>query len=97
MSADLAAIQEQYGVTKKEAMLMAVLLDGQTHDKSDLRAKAFNGQHSSGHLIPMHIYRMKPKLRARGIILFGVGRPPKFLGWKIRFSPSEKSTPRIED
>lgn len=85
---NIHAVQHNYGVTKKEAMILAVLLDGQTHDKADLRAKAFNGQHSCTNLIPMHIYRMKPKLRKLGIQIIGIGKGRSFLGWKLRIGRS---------
>lgn len=87
---DILAIREQYGVTKKEAAILAVLLDGKTHDKADLQANALNGQASCAHLVPVHIYRMRAKLAKQGISIISVGgsvgglRGRGFVGWRLR-------------
>lgn len=76
-------ICERYGVSKKEALLLSVLLDGKTHSKADLQKTAFGGRANCDGLIPQHIYRMRPKLTALGIVIDGVGRGRSARGWKL--------------
>lgn len=76
-------LQEVYGVTAKEAMILSVLLDGQPHEKDDLQHNALKVQFGCPQLVPMHIYRMRPKLRKLGIEIVGLGSGRSFLGWKL--------------
>jgi hypothetical protein len=82
---DAAELRERYGVTKKEASILDRLMDGQTHSKADIITHALNGQHACRHLVPMHLNRMKPKLRAHGVTVLRIHRDSKFVGWKLRF------------
>lgn len=76
-------LRQKYGVTKKEAAILAVLLDGKTHSNADLLASALRIRFGSAGLVPMHIYRMRRKLRPLGLLIDTIGMGTKARGWKL--------------
>lgn len=74
---------DKYGLTRIEAKLFGALMSGETRSKEELRAIALDGRHSCGHLIPQHIYRLRPKLAAHGISIVAQGGGRTFKGWRL--------------
>lgn len=74
----------KYGLTKQEAKLFDVLVDGEIHSKADIIANAFDGRHSCNHLVPVHINRIRGKLKGTAASIISCGSVGvKFQGWKL--------------
>ncbi len=75
---------DKYGLTRQQAKIFDLLIDGEIHSKADIIANAFDGRFACDHLVPVHIDRMRRALNVHGIRIDGVGPNRSFRGWQLR-------------
>lgn len=78
-----AFFQEQYGLTRTEAKLFAILDDGKLHIKEELLLKALGKEFASDSAIRVHISRMRLKLAPHGIQIIGNTKSWTGGGWRL--------------
>lgn len=74
---------DRYNLTKTQARILAVLMDGEVHSAADLLLNGIGRRFACDHLVIVHISRLRSKISAHGFVVETVGRGRSAQGYRL--------------